>query len=276
VIALAKDGTPVTDLQPDEFELKEGGKTYPVVSAKIATSPMRVAIIVSDVGSGAFQAGVAYFIRDLLDHASFAVYSVLVQPERVVDYTNDPNTLRAAIGRLGPRARTAQGPQLMEALADVVPTVRGEAERSVVLVCRVGGESSTTLRSETVRKELARRGSVLYVVSTSGAQRPVPSQVQGTDSVAVQTGQLRDSEIADAAFQLQLVLGDGARESGGRHDQVVTTGMASRLQQIAKELNSQYRLVYELPEGVKPNERLSVSVKRKDVRVQAPSKIPVE
>src|SRR6188768_1503178 len=82
---MASDGRPLTDLTAADFEVREGGRSHPVTSATIATSPIRVAIIVADGGSGAFQAGTAYFIRDLLDHGSFALFSVLVQPERFVD-----------------------------------------------------------------------------------------------------------------------------------------------------------------------------------------------
>ena len=79
----------------------------------------------------------------------------------------------------------------------------------------------------------------------------------------------------DSAFQLQLVLGDGSRESGGRHDQAVGN-LVPAMRQIARELGHQYRIVYELPAGVKPSDRVSVTVKRKDLRIQAPSRISAE
>ena len=273
---MASDGRPLTDLTAADFEVREGGRSHLVTSATMATSPIRVAIIVADGGSGAFQAGTAYFIRDLLDHGSFALFSVLVQPERFVDYTNDALALRAGVDRLGIRTRTSQSAQLMEAIMDAAQEVKGEADRSAIIVCRVGGENPSTMRGETIRREIIRRRTVLYVVSTAYAQAAAPTQVRGTDNIAVARGQLADDDIASSQFQLQMVLGDGSKESGGRHDQVVGTRLVPAMRQIASELNHQYRIVYELPPGVKPSERVEVRVKRNGVHVQAPSRVPAE
>src|SRR5690242_4527129 len=54
---VAKDGTPVTDLAAADFEVKEGGKVQEITSVKLATTPLRVHVIVADGGTGAFQAG---------------------------------------------------------------------------------------------------------------------------------------------------------------------------------------------------------------------------
>jgi VWFA-related protein len=271
-----KDGLPVTDLRPEEFQIKEGGREQQVVSAAIASDRVRIALIVADGGTGAFQLGVAHFIQDLLEHADFAIFSVLVQPERIVDYSHDVGELRAAVNRLGVRTRAQQGGQVLEAIMDAAKEVRGEAERSAIVVMRVGGEAPTTLRGNDVRNELRRRGTVLYAVSTIGAQRAAPSQIAGTDAIAVQRGQLADAEIAEGAFNLQLVLGDGSKDSGGRHEQVVSTTLVGTMQQIARELKNQYAVTYTLPDGMKPSDRLEVKVTRRDLKVHAPTRIPAE
>jgi hypothetical protein len=46
------------------------------------------------------------------------------------------------------------------------------------------------------------------------------------------------------------------------------------LAKIADNLMNQYVLTYTLPDGVKPNDRLSVSTSRKGVRVLAPTRVP--
>ena len=81
----------------------------------------------------------------------------------LVDYTNDGNALRAGLSRLGIRGRTEGGAQLMEAILTAAREVKGEAERSALVVCRIGGESQTTMRAQEIRRELIRRGTVLYV-----------------------------------------------------------------------------------------------------------------
>jgi hypothetical protein len=61
----------------------------------------------------------------------------------------------------------------------------------------------------------------------------------------------------------EQVLGDGAKQTGGRRVDVVTTGnIPKALQQIADDLAAQYVISYALPDGVKPDKRFSVSTDR--------------
>ena len=87
-------------------------------------------------------------------------------------------------------------------------------------------------------------------------------------------GQMADSELAEGAFNLEQVLGDGARDSGGRHVQVVSPALVNSLRQIADELRHQYEVSYVLPSGTTPSDKIAVSSKRKDVVVRAPTRIP--
>jgi hypothetical protein len=76
-------------------------------------------------------------------------------------------------------------------------------------------------------------------------------------------------------MHLSRVLGDGPKQSGGRHQSIVASaGMLTGLQNLASELTTQYRVSYNLPAGAKRSERLNVSVKRKGIVVRAPSKLP--
>ena len=73
------------------------------------------------------------------------------------------------------------------------------------------------------------------------------------------------------------VIGDGPKQSGGRHDEIVAApGMVQAVQQLAEELASQYKLTYVLPDGVKPNEKLNVTTKRKGAVLRAPTRVPDE
>ena len=152
--------------------------------------------------------------------------------------------------------------------------VRREARRPVIVVMRIGGEATTAISGNDVREQLRKSGAILYVISTVGAQRAAPSQIRGTDNISVQQGQLRDAELAESASNLALVLGDGSTESGGHHDEVVSTTLVTSLERVADELLHQYEITYTLPDGVKPSDKLSVSSKRKGVTVHAPSRLP--
>src|SRR5262245_47623161 len=90
VSATAKNGTAITDMQAADFEVKDGGKAGTIVSVGPPDIPLRIALLVSDQGTGAFQLGTARFMQKLLGHtpAEFAIYSVVIQPEKIVDFSH--------------------------------------------------------------------------------------------------------------------------------------------------------------------------------------------
>jgi hypothetical protein len=80
--------------------------------------------------------------------------------------------------------------------------------------------------------------------------------------------------LADESNREQ-VLGDGAKQSGGRRIEVTATvGVPKALQQVAGDLSAQYMIQYALPDGVKLNRSVNVSLKRRGVSLRAPSLIP--
>jgi hypothetical protein len=260
VSAVDRKGVPVADLQAAEFEVKLGGKRLEVLTAAPAATPMRIALLVADAGTGGFQGGIASLMQKLSGRAEFALISVLVQPEIIVDYSSDNAALKAGLRRLGARG-LERGAQLLEALQDATKHIRREGTRPVLVVVRVGGESPTTLSGRDVREQLRKSGALLYVISTVGAQRAAPSGAR--QGLSTEQAQLRDDEAVESAHNLAMVLGDGSRESGGRHDQVISTTLIPTLEQVADELLNQYALTCVLPDGVKTSDRLSVSSRRK-------------
>jgi VWFA-related protein len=269
-----KSGASVTDMQAADFEVKDGGKVCSISSVAPAEIPLRIALLVADQGTGAFQLGTARFMQKLLGHAEFALYSIVIQPEKLIDFSHDGAELSAALKKLGPRGREVGSAQLLEAIQEATKEVQHEDRRPAIVVMRLGGEGPTTLNGNDVREALRKSGAVLYVVSSAGAQGSAPPQARGTDAVSVQQGQLRDQELTDGQFALNQVLGDGAKESGGRHDQVIATTHANPVEQVAEELLHQYEIKYVLPDGAKPAEKISVSTKRKGVTLHAPSRVP--
>lgn len=269
-----KTGASVSDMQAADFEIKDGGKVCSITSVAPAEIPLRIALLVADQGTGAFQLGSLRFMQKLAGHAEFALYSVIIQPEKIIAFSHDPPELSAALKRIGPRGRETGSAQLLEAIQEATKEVRHEDRRPAIVVLRLGGEGPTTLNGNDVRDELRKSGAVLYVVSSAGAQGSAPPQARGTDAVSVQQGQLRDQELSDGQFALNQVLGDGAKDSGGRHDQVIATTHAKAVEQVAEELLHQYEIKYALPDGAKPAEKISVSTKRKGVTLHAPSRVP--
>ena len=81
--------TPILDLTAADFAVREDGKVREVTKAELATTPLRIAVIVDDNGTGIFRASAAGFMQRLLTKAQFAISSVTGQVMKLTDYTAD-------------------------------------------------------------------------------------------------------------------------------------------------------------------------------------------
>jgi VWFA-related protein len=250
------DGVPVMDMRADEFDVREDGRTRTIVSARPSTTPLRVALIVSDRGRGQFQLGALRFVEALLGRADISITGIVIQPELLTDFTSDTDALRNALLRLGRRSTAPDtGAQLIEAIVDATKTVRREGWRSAIVVIRAGGEAPTSISAPSVHEALRRSGAVFYAISPIGT-----------------VGRSWPDMYAESRLIVPSVLGDGTRESGGREVDVVVNTMVPAMQQVASELLNQYEITYTLPAGTKPSDRVSVRGKRPDVTVRAPTR----
>jgi VWFA-related protein len=265
VTAVDGRGWPVTDpLTAADFAVKEGGKPREVVRAEAATAPLQVAVIVDDNGTGVFRAPVGRFINQLLANGAFAISSVNGQTQKLVDFTRDVGALQEALDRIGPRPRTQDGGQIVEGVSEYAKELhRRKAGRPIILLLTVGGSQYSSLTSGHVLDELKDSGAVMYVVSMAAtAIRPSAAPA-------------RPSDLIDTVADVTTVVSEGPKQSGGRFDSIGSQGEAgSALLKIAVELQHQYVVSYMLPNGVKPDDRVSVSSKKKGVTLRAPSRIP--
>ena len=273
---VAKDGTPVTDLTAADLEVKEGGKLQSLTSMRITTMQLRLHIIVSDGGTGAFQLGVLRLAQTLAraGPVEFAFTSVLIQPKRVTDFTDNVEAIGAGIEKLGRRGTVQGGNQLMEAIVSAMEDIAAPGKRPVLIVLRIGNEGTSPIGANTVREALRRTGTTLLSGVTGRGVKAAPSY-SGSGSITgeVAQRQMDDAERADTALNLNLVLGDGSRESGGYQQEIVLTTTVATLEQLASQIKNQYQITYTLPAGVKPSDRLQVTAKRRGVTLRAPVKI---
>jgi hypothetical protein len=113
----------------------------------------------------------------------------------------------------------------------------------------------------------------MYVVSRAGASRAPITGNSNAMTPEVAQRQLQEADEADTHLNLNLVLSDGARESGGYQQEISLVTAVDALQRLANEIKNQYEITYVLPAGTKPSDRLQVSTKRKNVTLRAPLKI---
>jgi VWFA-related protein len=270
-----KNGTPVTDLTAADFDIKEGGKPREVVGAQLTKTPVRMALIIADGGTGGFQFAAATFIQRLQEIAEFSIVSVVEQPDKVVDYTTDLDAVVAGLKRLGTRTGKPTSGQLMEAISETLKDVRKENKRPIVIVLTMGGAAASPIRAAQVRDDLRTTGTLLYVISPIGrsAGRGASAGGGGSGNMGAARTDYAASESADRGRDLEVVLNDGSKDTGGRHDQVSAQTLAKIAEQMSQEILNQCEVSYSSAEGSKAGDKLEVSSKRKNLKVNAPTRI---
>jgi VWFA-related protein len=270
-----KNGTPVTDLTAADFDIKEGGKPREVVGAQLTKTSVRMALVIADGGTGGFQYAAATFIQRLQEIAEFSIVSVVEQPDKVVDYTTDLDAVVAGLKRLGTRTGKPTSGQLMEAITETLKDVRKENKRPVIVVLTMGGAAASPIRAAQVREDLRTTGTLLYVISPIGssAGRGASAGGGGSGNMGAARTDYAASESADRGRDLEVVLNDGSKDTGGRHEQVSAQTLAKIAEQMSQEILSQYELSYSSAEGSKAGDKLEVSSKRKNLKVNAPTRV---
>jgi hypothetical protein len=245
ISAIDRQGAPVTDLTAAEITVKEGGKERAVTGLAPATTPMDVAMLIDDGGTGAFQSAVAQFLQKTLGRAQFRIILLNPQASQIVDFTEDVDALKTALGRLGARGRMQpDGDQMLDGIASAARALRQrKAERPVIVAMTITGGKPEGIEPVNVLTAVRLSGAQLNVVYVAGAD-------------------------------LGMVMGDGPRQSGGRIEQAGTgNAIVPALLRIADALQHQYLLTYTLPDGVKLSERLNVETSRKGIALTSPSRI---
>jgi VWFA-related protein len=262
-----KSGAPVTDMTAADFEVKENGKVQ-TAAVQPATDPVRLTLVIADGGTGAYQKATADLLNALGGKAEVKIVAVPERPEVLTDYTTDPAQLQAAVQRLGRQSAGRKSTQLLEGMLEATKGFAADGKRSVVVLMRAGGEASSTLQASTIRDALRKAGARFYVISPAGANSMAIMQ-----STSNRDQQNENQERADQYAQLNLLIDDGSKETGGRHEQTAAAGIGAVVERIAAEINNEYEVAYTLPAGTKPGDKLQVSTKRKDVKILAPSKL---
>jgi VWFA-related protein len=263
ITVLDRNGTSVPALTAGDFTIKEAGQVREIVDVAIAQTPMRIAILVDDNGTGIFRAGVVRFIQRLQGRAEFALSTVAGQHLKLVDYTSRGEALVDAIGKLAARPGTPDGGQLLEGIFETARDFeKRPTERPVIVVLTVGGEEHSTLPAHHVLDQLKKSGATLHVIAFSSS--PLRS------TVAVQ----KPAALLAENLNLSEVLGDGPKQSGGsRGELVASAGLVLGLHELAEQLLNQYAVSFVQPDSVKAFEKLDVAVRKPGVTVRAPARM---
>jgi hypothetical protein len=264
VTFLDEKGTPITDFKDGEIALAENGVERPIVSAKLATTPMSVMMLgdtTKAAGGGGFNAASASsageMIRDI--RAAFSAFSkdmLAANPAHeiglmefgqasilVTNYTSKIEDIEKGITRLFPKPSADS--VLLEAITEAAKDLgkRKNLRRAMV---SINVEPGTELSKEPPNNILTQLGR---------AQAPL-------FSVSLQKGDNRNQSRG-------VVLPQVAKNTGGRHEIIVgQSALVQLLKDTAGFLNAQYEITYARPAGPMPG-RLQLGVRRPNVTIYA-------
>ena len=297
VQVLDQQGQPVTDLAPEEFQVAEDRVPGRVVSARIGTDPMRVALLVDN--GEAMRAGqavnpmrdaVAGFIETLPPQHLVSLFTIGGQIRQVVDFTTDR-------GELVEEARglftdQTDGVRFVDSIRETLERRYDEDEMWPVFVTLItdSGEASAFLNERRYRRfidSLRARGAIVHVVQWNSARRgrledPFDATFAGEAGGA--TGErfarrgrrsLVDSDAGGRGTSATHTIALNLTEvTGGRYVSVAAaTGMVGTMTQLAADMgahydavSTRYKLTYERPDP--PGQRVMMRVTRPAVALR--------
>jgi VWFA-related protein len=240
-----KDGEPVSGLSADEFIVREDNARREVLRVSRAVEPMAVAVLVDNSASADsaiqnLRDGLSKFVQELDPAFDVALIGIADRPTILQDYTRNKELLRAAVGRVF--AQPGSGMMLLESLIEVSRGLsrRDEPRASIVAILTDGVEFSNQHYSQ-VLDALAQSGAAFHALAI------------GTFAATTQ------DELRNRA----VVLDQGPRQTGGQRVPLLSSmGVGSALGKLARELASQYKVVYGRPESLIQPSAVTVSVTR--------------
>jgi hypothetical protein len=243
-------GNAITDLTTADFAIREDERDREVVSARLATQPMNVALLIdtsttAEVFVQEMRAGFKTFIERTLAAAPQSQLSLWEYGQaavRIENFTSDGDKLARTAGRLFPKPRSAS--VLLEALFDASQSLAGRPSprRAIVVVNIEPGEEQSRREPPQVNESLIFSRSQLWLVS-------------------VQKGQL-------AAEKRDLALNALVRNAGGRREFIVAaSAIEGYMRQYAVALTAQYEITYRRPS--RSAKIVQTGVRREGARVIA-------
>lgn len=245
VSVVDKDGEPVTGLGPDEFVVREDDRRREVLRVSRAVEPLAVALLVDNSAAAQnnirdIRDGLTKFVQRVRETSDIAIIGLADRPTILQDYTRNAALLDAAIGRLF--AQPGSGMMLLDAIVDVSRGLaRREEPRAAMVAVLTDGTEFSNLHYNQVLEALRQSGAAFHVIGI---------------------GAFGDT-MRDALRNRATVLDRGPRETGGRHDTLLSSmAVPAALDKLARELLNQYKVVYGRPESLIPPKTVTVSVTR--------------
>jgi VWFA-related protein len=242
VSAVNAEGEPVEGLGPEAFVITEDGRRREILRVSRATEPIDIALLVDNSQAASdeitfLRTSLAKFVATMAPGNQIAVITLADRPTISTDYTAEPKRLADAVGRLFSMRQS--GATLLDAIVETAQGLRKrETPRAVIVAVITDGVEFTNRYNRDVTRSLVEARAALHAV---------------TIGVFAHT---EEHGIRERSF----LLDEGPRLSGGQRSTLLSpNGLDPALQRLARELSSQYKVVYGRPESLIPPEKIVVS-----------------
>ncbi|MBI3048176.1 MAG: VWA domain-containing protein [Acidobacteria bacterium] len=250
VSAVDGRGDPVDGLGLPDFIVTEDGRRREVLRVSPAVEPIDIALLVDNSASAeraisSIRDGVRGFVTQMAVGNQIALVALADRPTILVDYTSSPERLAQGTGRLF--AMNGSGMTLLDAILEVSAGLRRrEAPRAVIVPVITNGVEFTNRYARDVIAAVRGAGAALHAIVVG--HLPI--------------GTTEERERA-------MVLDAGTRETGGQHVTLLTeSAIEQALLRLARELTSQYKVVYGRPESLIPPDKIEVRSARPGVTMR--------
>jgi VWFA-related protein len=255
VSVIDEKGQPVEGISVKDLEVREDGVAREILRVEQAKEPLMIALLIDDSAAAdsatrEFRDGAKAFVNTItaagknqIALVTFGERSTLVR-----DYTSDAAALSSSIDRIF--ARSSAGMQMLDAVIDASKGLakREDTARRQIVVLMTEGTEFSTVHDQTVVDAIRRADATMHAL--------VLTTVTAGDTEEIRTR--------------NRVLDVGTRTTGGRRDTLLAeSSVGGAMMSLARELLSQYRVVYSRPDQLIQPEKLSIRATRPGITVRA-------
>ena len=233
---------PVEGLTAADLVVREDGQRREVLRLSRATEPIDVAVLVDNAATSEeliprVREGLKAFIAAMTPRNSVALIALADRPTILVDYTTSASALLTGTGRLFTMRNS--GMTLLDGLVETSEGLRRrEAVRAAIVPVVTDGTEFTNRHYKDVVDAITRSGAGFYPITV------------GTFTVTA-TGPERERA---------LMLDSAPGVSGGRRFNLLAgSAIESTMEKVARQLTSQYKVVYSRPDTLIPPEKIEVT-----------------
>ena len=236
VSALDKQDVPVTDLGPDAFIVKENGVQREVLRVSPATEPITF-----------FRSALPPFLTELATRGNtVALIGLADRPTVLVRSTT--NAKQLASRAEGLFSMPSSGMTLLDGLVEVSEGLRKrDGTRAAIVAIFTDGTEFTNRYSKDVVASLKNVQASLHLVTIG----------------------IFGENAEHSARERNFVIADAPQATGGRLlTMLAPNALAMNLEKIARELSSQYKVVYARPESLVPPNTIEVTSAKEGLTVR--------